>query len=98
MTAPRRCLIRYDREGSFLRLTLNGTTNHEIREVICGLWARLDADDRHDHIAMLQHYERVLLGTEPGHLSAPAQAIKDGLEGSIGIHLSNIPIPGDEEQ
>lgn len=96
MPFPERCLIRYDRQGEYLRLTLKGTTNHEIREVICGLWARLDADDRHDHIDMLQHYEQVLLGKEPGHLSAPAQVIKDGLEGTTGINLRDVPIPRKE--
>lgn len=90
---PDACLIRYDRQGSYLRITLTGVTNHELREVLCGLWARLDPDDRRDHIEMLRHYANVLDGPEEGFLSGPAQLIKDASEGTVGISLGDLPSP-----
>jgi hypothetical protein len=48
--------FRYQREHFSLRLTLRSLNNHEIREILIGLWARLPSDDQVDHIAELQHY------------------------------------------
>jgi len=53
--------IRYQREHLVLRVTVRNLTNHELREVLVGLWLRLDEDDRLDHIRELSHY-----ATEPG--------------------------------
>jgi hypothetical protein len=57
MTHP---LIHYERQGNGIRLRLLSVTNHELREVLTGLWARLDADDRADHINALLHYAPML--------------------------------------
>lgn len=49
-------VLRYEREGELIRLALTNLTNHELREVLVGLWARLDEADRLDHIKGLIHY------------------------------------------
>jgi hypothetical protein len=67
--------MRYQREHLTLRLTLRNLSNHEIREILVGLWARLDRDDQADHIAELQHYFANTPGT---FLSGIAQEIRDG--------------------
>jgi len=92
---PEQCLIRYERQQDMLRLTLWGVTNHELREMICGLWARLDADDRRDHIDMLKHYAEVLDENEPGRLSVLANALRTADEGNQAINLREVPIPED---
>jgi len=57
-----------------MRLTIRGMNNHEIREILVGLWARLDREDRADHTAELQHY----LADDPGtFLSGIAAQIRD---------------------
>ena len=48
--------ILYQRTGAVLRLRMKDLTNHEIREVLVGLWSRLDKDDQEDHIKELEHY------------------------------------------
>jgi hypothetical protein len=64
--------FRYQREHLTLRLTIRKLNNHEIREILVGLWSRLDRDDQLDHIAELQHY------LEPGsRLSGLAEQIRD---------------------
>lgn len=76
-------VVRYERRGGLLRLTLRGLTNHELREVLVGLWSRLDAGDRADHIAELTHYH-----TDPASwLSPVARAIKDGPDGESAIDI-----------
>jgi len=40
--------FRYQREHLTLRLTLRSLSNHEIREILIGLWSRLDKDDQAD--------------------------------------------------
>lgn len=50
-------VVRYEREQDMLRLTLSNLQNHELREVLVGLWARLDPADRADHICELQEYQ-----------------------------------------
>lgn len=49
--------MRYQREHLTLRITLRGLSNHEIREILIGLWARLDRGDQVDHIKELIHYQ-----------------------------------------
>jgi hypothetical protein len=83
--------FRYERRGKLLRVTLRGMTNHEIRELLVGLWARLDADDRDDHLRELNHYAPMLRnpGTYPErHLSPIAEAIRQGEEGEGAIDLA----------
>jgi hypothetical protein len=64
--------MRYQREHLSLRLTLRSLSNHEIREILIGLWARLDKDDREDHIKELEHYM-----TPEARLSGIAAQIRD---------------------
>lgn len=79
-------LIRYERADDFLRLTLRNVTNHELREVLIGLWCRLDADDRADHINSLNHYH-----TDPdAYLSPIARALKEGKEGDGTIDIRTL--------
>ncbi len=66
--------LRYQREHLTLRVTLRKLNNHEIREILVGLWARLDRDDQEDHIAELIHYFK----SEPGtFISGIAEQIRD---------------------
>lgn len=62
------------RNGTVLHVGLKGLSNHELREILVGLWATLDDNDRKDHIRELQHYERRGLNG----LSPMAQGIADG--------------------
>jgi len=66
--------FRYQREHLSLRLTIRSCNNHEIREILVGLWARLDEEDRADHINELAHYHLNLPGTR---LSGIAAQIRD---------------------
>lgn len=50
-------LLRYERRGGVVRLTARRLSTHELREVLTGLWRRLDAADRVDHIRALLHYQ-----------------------------------------
>lgn len=80
-----RVLISYERTGFQVHLrTRGGVTNHELREVLVGLWSGLERADRIDHINELQHYEVWLQHPEsqPGrHLSPLATAIREALRG-----------------
>lgn len=51
-------IVLYHRRGNRMRLKLQSVTNHELREVLVGLWARLDPADRTDHINELTHYNQ----------------------------------------
>lgn len=66
--------FRYQREHLTLRLTTRHLSNHEIREILVGLWARLDRDDQLDHIRELEHYFAGAPGT---YLSGIAEQIRD---------------------
>lgn len=66
--------MRYQREHLTLRLTLRSLNNHEIREILVGLWSRLPTDDKLDHIHELEHY---LTNTSGTRLSGLAAQIKD---------------------
>jgi hypothetical protein len=64
--------FRYQREHLALRLTMRSLNNHEIREILVGLWSRLDRDDQIEHMQELQHYL-----TAESRLSGIAAQIKD---------------------
>lgn len=66
--------MRYQREHLTLRLTLRSLSNHEIREILVGLWSRLDRADQLDHIKELIHYQDNKPGT---FLSGIAAQIRD---------------------
>lgn len=64
--------FRYQREHLTLRLTTRNLNNHEIREILIGMWSRLPRADQIDHIKELEHY------LEPGTwLSGIATQIRD---------------------
>jgi hypothetical protein len=67
-------LFRYEREQRVLHVTTRSLTNHELREVLVGLWARLDRADQRDHIRELEHYFADAPGT---FLSGIAAQIRD---------------------
>jgi hypothetical protein len=48
--------LRYTWDGQLMHLKLKGLTNHELRCIILGLWARLDRSDRVDHLSEMLHY------------------------------------------
>lgn len=48
--------LAYIRDGHAISIHLRGMTNYEIRDIITGLWARLEEDDKEDHIRALQYY------------------------------------------
>jgi hypothetical protein len=48
--------LNYSYDGQLMHLRLKGLNNHELRCLILGLWARLDAADRRDHLDELKHY------------------------------------------
>lgn len=64
-------IVRYEREQDMMRLTLSNVQNHELREVLVGLWARLEPADRADHIQELTAYQ----GDPGSWLSPVASAI-----------------------
>jgi hypothetical protein len=83
-------LVRYQRRGDVLRLTLRQNTNHELREVLVGLWARLEPADRRDHLRELTHYAEYLDAPErypDRSLSPIAEAIRRGPDGDSAIDL-----------
>lgn len=76
-------LLHYERDGDLLRLTITRMTNHELREIMVGLWCRLAKDDRLDHIRELRSYFN-----DPGAwLSPVAAAIKLGPDNPDAIDL-----------
>ncbi len=78
--------VRYARQGDQVRVKLKGMTNHEIREVLVGLWSRLDDADRADHINELVHY----LVDPKAFLSPVATAIRDGDGNNLAIDISKL--------
>ena len=74
-------IVLYERmgDGRGLRVALRGLTNHELREVLVGLWATLDQADRVDHIGELAHYRDALAHPDryPDRFLSPlAEAIR----------------------
>lgn len=78
----------YQRTGRVARLRLVKLTNHELRDVIVGLWARLDAADRADFIKEVTEYN----GAGPGFLGAIASQISRAVAGEAAIDLIDVPI------
>lgn len=76
MTRP---TVHYERLDGLVRLRLHALTNHELREVLVGLWSRLDRADQEDHIRELQHYL-----SPASRLSPLARAIQDADHGRPG--------------
>jgi hypothetical protein len=74
-------LLRYERKGEIVRLSLKNMTNHEIREILIGLWCRLDLADRIDHINGLVHYST----DEDAWLGPVAVALKNAHDGNPGV-------------
>ena len=66
--------FRYQREHFTLRITTRQLNNHELREVLIGLWSRLNQDDQADHIRELQAYFEMAPGT---YISGIAEQIRD---------------------
>lgn len=60
MTVERRMPIEvyYGREGEAVRFRMLGISNHELRDVIVGLWLILEEPDRADMIVELEHYRQ----------------------------------------
>jgi len=81
-----RAELRYRRQGNLIRFTTEGLTDHEIRTVLLGFWARLEAADRADHVRELQHY---LEGWDDPAVFLPplAAAIRDGADGPNATDL-----------
>ena len=48
--------LTYQRDEDTIAISMRGMTNHELRDIIVGLWLRLEDDDKRDHIKALQHY------------------------------------------
>lgn len=48
--------VLYERDADKIVISLRGMTNHEIRDFMVGLWARLDRDDQVDFVESLRHY------------------------------------------
>lgn len=74
-------ILLYERpaDARAVRMTLRGLTNHELREVLVGLWATLDDDDRADHVDELTHYRDALADPDryPDRFLSPlAEAIR----------------------
>jgi hypothetical protein len=83
---PTDAMLLYHRQGDRLRFKTENMTNHELRELMLGLWARLDPDDRTDHIKALQHYD-----SEPeSFFSAVAGAISRGVAGENAVNLADV--------
>lgn len=83
--------IRYERHDDLIRLTLTDVTNHELREVLVGLWCRLEPADRVDHIRELRHY----LADPDAWLSPIAGAIASGARGERAIDLKAMAARGE---
>lgn len=68
----RATVLRYERLDNLTRVTMENLSNHELREILVGFWARLAPEDRAEHIRELTEYH-----TNPrSWLSPVAQAIK----------------------
>lgn len=85
-TIPRDALLLYHRQGERLHLKFEHMTNHEMRELMVGLWARLGTEDRAEHIAELTHYNS--LGGS--FLSDVAGSIARGVAGENAINLADV--------
>jgi hypothetical protein len=83
---PKDALLFYHRQGDTLRFKTEGMTNHELRELMVGIWAGLEKEDRGDHILELMSYQ-----TDPdGFLSQVASSISRGVAGENAIPLADV--------
>lgn len=57
-------VISYERDGTRIHFQVKNATNHEIREVLIGLWGKLDKEDREDHINELVRYHPLLVNPD----------------------------------
>jgi hypothetical protein len=83
---PNSGMLLYERRGDMLRYNTTGMTNHELRELMVGIWSRLSAADRADHIKELQHYQEDGGAT----LSQVASAINQGTDNPNAINLGDV--------
>jgi hypothetical protein len=83
---PQDALLLYHRQGDLLRLKTESMTNHELRELMVGIWARLDSADRADHIRELQSYQN----DQDGFLSQVASSISRGVAGENAVNLADV--------
>lgn len=58
MNDPHRLL--YERSGDTLHFKVTGITNHEMADILIGIIARMDTDDRADFYEELIHYAEML--------------------------------------
>jgi hypothetical protein len=86
VTIPNDAMLLYHRQGDLLRFKTERMTNYEVRELMVGLWARLDAADRADHIRELESYQT----DEDGWLSHVASGISRGVAGENAINLAAV--------
>lgn len=66
--------VKYERDGDMIGLDISGCTNIEMRQVLIGLWNRLDAEDKAEVINEMNHMQTALGAT----LSPLAQTISLG--------------------
>jgi hypothetical protein len=59
--------FRIRRHRDVVRLQTHNMTNHELRNIMIGIWLALDPDDKRDHIKELEHY--LLLDSRPPGMS-----------------------------
>lgn len=86
---PKWALLLYRREGTILRFKTASMTNHETRDLMTGLWARLDAADRADHIHALIHYST----QREGWLGAIESAVSRGIANDEAqLDLTRLPL------
>jgi len=78
-----RVVIHYERLDELVRLTFKNVDTRELRQVLVGIWARLDSDDRRDHILELVHYQT----DDKSYLSGIATAVRSnaGEDGVINV-------------
>jgi len=69
---PHESAFRVHREGVVVHLQTHNMTNHELRNILLGVWLSLDVDDRLDHIRELEHY--LLPGSRPPDMAAALAA------------------------
>lgn len=75
--APHESLFHYHRCGRLLRLDIRGISELEMRAILTGLWARLSAEDREEHMRDLLFFHsdpEAFLSTQA---SAVARALMD---------------------
>jgi hypothetical protein len=71
-------LVRYERTGAEVRFKTQNITNHELTEVVIGIVARMEEEDREDFYGALVEYAQLLRNPQQYHdryLSPIAAAI-----------------------